>query len=63
MSTPEDLAQTVKDVEALDRRIIATQADVRDLQALKKARTPASARSRAGTRSPRPSGRTPSTPT
>ena len=24
MSTPEDLAQTVKDVEALDRRIIAT---------------------------------------
>ena len=37
LSTPEDLAQTVKDVEALDRRIIATQADVRDLQALKKA--------------------------
>jgi NAD(P)-dependent dehydrogenase (short-subunit alcohol dehydrogenase family) len=36
MSTPEDLAQTVKDVEALDRRIIATQADVQDLQALKK---------------------------
>ncbi len=37
MATPEDLAQTVKDVEALDRRIIATQADVRDFHALKKA--------------------------
>lgn len=35
MSTPEDLAQTVKEVEALDRRIIAAQADVRDLDALK----------------------------
>jgi SDR family mycofactocin-dependent oxidoreductase len=30
MSTPEDLATTVKEVEALDRRIVATQADVRD---------------------------------
>jgi SDR family mycofactocin-dependent oxidoreductase len=29
MSTPEDLAQTVKDVEALDRRIVATEVDVR----------------------------------
>ncbi len=37
MSTQADLAQTVKDVEALDRRIIATQADVRDARALKKA--------------------------
>jgi SDR family mycofactocin-dependent oxidoreductase len=37
MSTPEDLDQTVKAVEALDRRIIATQADVRDAQALKQA--------------------------
>jgi (+)-trans-carveol dehydrogenase len=27
MSTPDDLAQTVKEVEALDRRIVATQAD------------------------------------
>src|SRR3982074_449423 len=27
MSTPEDLDQTVKAVEALDRRIVATQAD------------------------------------
>ncbi|MEN3300188.1 mycofactocin-coupled SDR family oxidoreductase [Pseudonocardia sp.] len=35
MSTPEDLAQTVKAVEALDRRIVATQADVRDYGALK----------------------------
>lgn len=30
MSTPEDLAETVKEVEALDRRIVATEADVRD---------------------------------
>jgi (+)-trans-carveol dehydrogenase len=37
MSTPEDLAVTVKEVEALDRRIVATQADVRDYAALKKA--------------------------
>jgi SDR family mycofactocin-dependent oxidoreductase len=37
MSTQEDFAQTVKEVEALDRRIIATQADVRDLTALKRA--------------------------
>jgi (+)-trans-carveol dehydrogenase len=37
MSTPEDLAQTVKEVEALDRRIVATQADVRDYAGLKKA--------------------------
>jgi (+)-trans-carveol dehydrogenase len=37
MATPEDLAQTVKEVEALDRRIIATQADVRDYDALKAA--------------------------
>jgi len=34
MATPEDLARTVKEVEELDRRIIATQADVRDLAAL-----------------------------
>jgi SDR family mycofactocin-dependent oxidoreductase len=37
MSTEADLAETVKAVEALDRRIIATQADVRDAAALKKA--------------------------
>ncbi len=30
MATPEDLAETVKDVEALDRRIVAREADVRD---------------------------------
>jgi SDR family mycofactocin-dependent oxidoreductase len=29
LSTPEDLAQTVKEIEALDRRIIAAKADVR----------------------------------
>jgi (+)-trans-carveol dehydrogenase len=37
MATPEDLAETVKLVEALDRRIVATQADVRDYDALKAA--------------------------
>jgi (+)-trans-carveol dehydrogenase len=37
MSTPDDLAETVKEVEALDRRIVATQADVRDYGALKAA--------------------------
>jgi SDR family mycofactocin-dependent oxidoreductase len=37
MSTPGDLAQTVKEVEALDRRIVATEADVRDYGALKAA--------------------------
>jgi SDR family mycofactocin-dependent oxidoreductase len=35
MATPEDLAETVKEVEALDRRIVAQQADVRDPAALK----------------------------
>jgi (+)-trans-carveol dehydrogenase len=37
MATPEDLAETVKEVEALDRRIVATQADVRDFAVLKAA--------------------------
>jgi SDR family mycofactocin-dependent oxidoreductase len=37
MSTEADLAETVKAVEALDRRIIASKADVRDLGALKQA--------------------------
>ena len=37
MATPDDLAETVKLVEALDRRIVATQADVRDFDALKAA--------------------------
>ncbi len=37
MSTEADLAETVKAVEALDRRIVATQADVRDAAGLKKA--------------------------
>ena len=34
MATPDDLAETVKEVEALDRRIIASEVDVRDLTAL-----------------------------
>ena len=37
MSTPDDLAETVKEVEALDRRIFAQQADVRDARALRAA--------------------------
>ncbi|PHV67330.1 mycofactocin-coupled SDR family oxidoreductase [Williamsia muralis] len=36
-ATAADLEQTVKDVEALDRRIVASEVDVRDLAALKKA--------------------------
>jgi (+)-trans-carveol dehydrogenase len=37
MATPEDLAETVEKVEALDRRIVATKVDVRDYDALKAA--------------------------
>src|ERR1700679_4114961 len=37
MATEADLAETVKAVEALDRRIFARKADVRDAQALKAA--------------------------
>ncbi|ETD32361.1 3-ketoacyl-ACP reductase [Williamsia sp. D3] len=36
-ATAADLEQTVRDVEALDRRIVASEVDVRDLAALKKA--------------------------
>ena len=36
-ATQADLAETVKAVEALDRRIVATQADVRDYASLKSA--------------------------
>src|SRR6201981_4035606 len=36
-ATEQDLAETVQEVEALDRRIVATRADVRDYQALKAA--------------------------
>ena len=37
MATSADLQQTVKEVEALDRRIVAIEADVRDYAALKAA--------------------------
>jgi SDR family mycofactocin-dependent oxidoreductase len=37
MATADDLAETVRQVEALDRRIVATQADVRDTAALRAA--------------------------
>ncbi|MCG7632809.1 mycofactocin-coupled SDR family oxidoreductase [Gordonia McavH-238-E] len=36
-ATADDMAQTVREVEALDRRIIAAEADVRDLDALHQA--------------------------
>jgi len=37
MSTPEDMAETVRQIEALDRRIVAKQADVRDFDTVKAA--------------------------
>jgi SDR family mycofactocin-dependent oxidoreductase len=37
MATAEDLAQTVREVEALGRRVVATRADVRDEAALQAA--------------------------
>jgi SDR family mycofactocin-dependent oxidoreductase len=37
MASPDDLAETVKQVEGLDRRIVAQQADVRDEAGLKAA--------------------------
>jgi SDR family mycofactocin-dependent oxidoreductase len=37
LSSPEDLAQTVSEVEALDRRIVARKADVRDRTQLQQA--------------------------
>jgi (+)-trans-carveol dehydrogenase len=37
MTAPEDLAETVKEVEARSRRIVAAEADVRDYAALKAA--------------------------
>ncbi len=37
MSTAADMAETVKQIEALDRRIVASQADVRDFGAVKAA--------------------------
>jgi SDR family mycofactocin-dependent oxidoreductase len=37
MSTPEDLEETVRQVEALGRRIATYEADVRDVEALQKA--------------------------
>ncbi|MDR5700465.1 mycofactocin-coupled SDR family oxidoreductase [Agromyces aerolatus] len=37
MSTPDDLAETARAVEALDRRIVAREADVRDRDALQAA--------------------------
>lgn len=37
MASPDDLAETVRQVEALDRRIVARQADVRDRASLEAA--------------------------
>ncbi len=35
LATPDDLAETVKLVEDLDRRIVSQQADVRDPEAMR----------------------------
>ena len=51
MATPEDLAETAKEVEDLDRRIVARQADVRDTRGLQEASTRASPSSAASTSS------------
>jgi SDR family mycofactocin-dependent oxidoreductase len=37
MATPADLAQTAKQIEALDRRVLTVQADVRDPHAMRQA--------------------------
>lgn len=37
MATPEDLAQTAKEIEALDRRVLTVQADTRDFHAMENA--------------------------
>ncbi len=37
MSRPDDMQETVRQIEALDRRIVAQQADVRDFDAVKQA--------------------------
>jgi (+)-trans-carveol dehydrogenase len=37
MAVPDDLAETVREVEALDRRIVAAEADVRDAAAVQQA--------------------------
>ena len=37
MATPADLTQTAKEVEALDRRVVTVQADVRDPDAMQQA--------------------------
>ena len=37
LATPDDLAETARQVEALDRRVVAAQADVRDWGGLKQA--------------------------
>jgi SDR family mycofactocin-dependent oxidoreductase len=36
-ASPEDLAATVKEIEALDRRVVAVQADIRDVDAVQRA--------------------------
>ncbi|GAF47486.1 putative oxidoreductase [Rhodococcus wratislaviensis NBRC 100605] len=43
MATPQDLDRTVKEVEALGRRIYATEADIRDIASLEAALAAASA--------------------
>ena len=42
LATPDDLAETVRQVEALDRRILVNQVDIRDSTGVKQASTTAS---------------------
>src|SRR5260370_32852607 len=46
MATPADLAQTAKEVDALDRRVLTVQADVRDPAAIRPAGGPGNAPAR-----------------
>src|SRR5258706_7178854 len=40
MATPADLVQTAKEIEALDRRVLTVQADVRDPNAMQQTDAP-----------------------
>ena len=46
-TTAEDMAETVKQVEALDRRVLSIEADVRDQECARRARSPQASRSSA----------------
>ena len=62
LASEEDLAQTVKEVEALGRRIVARRADVRDLGAVRACSTRVSRGSAAGWTSSAPTRRSSPSP-